>query len=263
VNIKGWYKNLIFSNSSFFYLSSPFKIILDILLALHHCEQERIQEIRRETQKNRAMAEVIKPHVVCIPFPLQGHINPMLKIAKLLHHKGFHVTFVNTEFNHKGILDARGPNALDGLPDFCFETLPIEHPPSNSHISATLNLLVLRQACGKSLLSPLRDLIARLNDTAANPPVTCMVSDAMLTYTQVLTEELEMPNVFVWHMAATGVVSFAHFRDQMKQLVTLLKGVFYIFFTLKKLLFHFILINLIHSSINGLNSWCKKNPIYI
>lgn len=72
-------------------------------------------------------------------------------------------------------------------------------------------------------MSPLRDLIARLNDTAANPPVTCMVSDAMLTYTQVLIEELEMPNVFVWQIAATGVVSFAHFRDQMKQLVTLLK----------------------------------------
>jgi len=30
--------------------------------------------------------EAIRPHVVCIPYPLQGHINPMLKLAKLLHH---------------------------------------------------------------------------------------------------------------------------------------------------------------------------------
>lgn len=175
------------------------------------------------------MPGAVKPHVVCVPFPLQGHINPMLKIAKLLHHRGFHVTFVNTEFNHKGILDARGPKALDGLPDFRFETLPVEHPPSNSHISATLNLLALREACRKNLSTPLRELIARLNDAkrSTNPAVTCMVSDAMLTYTQALTEELGMPNVFAWHMAATGVVSFVHFRDQMKQLVTLLKGTIY------------------------------------
>ncbi|WOH01658.1 hypothetical protein DCAR_0521043 [Daucus carota subsp. sativus] len=32
-----------------------------------------------------------KPHALCIPYPSQGHINPMLKLAKLLHHKGFHI----------------------------------------------------------------------------------------------------------------------------------------------------------------------------
>ncbi|RHN48828.1 putative 7-deoxyloganetin glucosyltransferase [Medicago truncatula] len=38
----------------------------------------------------------------CSPFPAQAHINPMLKLAKLLHFKGgFHVTFVHTEYNHK------------------------------------------------------------------------------------------------------------------------------------------------------------------
>lgn len=26
----------------------------------------------------------------CIPYPAQGHKIPMLKLAKLLHHKGFH-----------------------------------------------------------------------------------------------------------------------------------------------------------------------------
>ncbi|KAK2632847.1 hypothetical protein EUGRSUZ_L00990 [Eucalyptus grandis] len=52
-----------------------------------------------------------KSHAVCIPYPAQGHINPMLNLAKLLHHWGFHVTFVNTEYNHS-------PSSLDGLPSF-------------------------------------------------------------------------------------------------------------------------------------------------
>ncbi|CAJ2644164.1 unnamed protein product [Trifolium pratense] len=72
------------------------------------------------------------PHVVCIPYPAQGHINPMLKLAKLLHFKGgFHVTFVNTEFNHKRLLKARGPNSLNGLSSFRFETIPDGLPESD------------------------------------------------------------------------------------------------------------------------------------
>lgn len=48
-----------------------------------------------------------KPHAVCIPYQAQGHISPMLKLAELLNHKGFHITFVHTEFNHKRLLISR------------------------------------------------------------------------------------------------------------------------------------------------------------
>ncbi|GLT93791.1 hypothetical protein SLE2022_115650 [Rubroshorea leprosula] len=68
--------------------------------------------------------ELEKPHAVCIPYPAQGHINPMLKLAKLLHHRGFHITFVNTELNHKRLLKSRGSDSLNGLPLFRFDTIP-------------------------------------------------------------------------------------------------------------------------------------------
>jgi hypothetical protein len=48
----------------------------------------------------------------------------MLKVAKLLHHKGFHITFVNSEYNHRRLLRSRGRNSLDVLPDIQFETIP-------------------------------------------------------------------------------------------------------------------------------------------
>lgn len=73
----------------------------------------------------------MKPHALVIPFPLQGHTNPFLKLAKLLHRKGFHVTFVNTEFNHQRLIKSRGPNALNGLPNFKFETIPDGLPLTN------------------------------------------------------------------------------------------------------------------------------------
>ncbi|KAK9937755.1 hypothetical protein M0R45_014525 [Rubus argutus] len=71
-----------------------------------------------------------KPHAVCIPAPSQSHIKAMLKLAKILHHRGFHITFVNTEFNHKRFLKSREPNSLDGLPDFRFEAIPDGIPES-------------------------------------------------------------------------------------------------------------------------------------
>ncbi|GMP85236.1 hypothetical protein CsSME_00038472 [Camellia sinensis var. sinensis] len=64
------------------------------------------------------------PHAVCIPCPTQGHINPMLKLAKLLHHKGFHTTFVNTKFNHRPLLKSQGHHSLSDTSSFHFETIP-------------------------------------------------------------------------------------------------------------------------------------------
>ncbi|XXG43448.1 hypothetical protein AAC387_Pa01g3483 [Persea americana] len=48
-----------------------------------------------------------KPHVVCIPLPAQGHINPMMQVAKLLHSRGFFVTFVYTHFTHNRLLSSQ------------------------------------------------------------------------------------------------------------------------------------------------------------
>nr|XP_034920176.1 7-deoxyloganetin glucosyltransferase-like [Populus alba] len=74
-----------------------------------------------------------KPHVICIPCPAQSHVKAMLKLAKLLHSRGFLITFVNTEFNHRRMLKSRGPFSLNGLPDFRFKSIPDGLPPSDEN----------------------------------------------------------------------------------------------------------------------------------
>lgn len=39
----------------------------------------------------------------------------MMRLAKLLHSRGFHVTFVNTEFNHTRLIRSKGPDSVKGL----------------------------------------------------------------------------------------------------------------------------------------------------
>ncbi|KAG5616075.1 hypothetical protein H5410_015899 [Solanum commersonii] len=79
-----------------------------------------------------------KPHAVCIPFPAQGHINPMLNLAKLLHYKGFHITFVHTEFNYKRILlESSDHESLNSSSSFRFAN----HPRRIYIIGCTSDLL--------------------------------------------------------------------------------------------------------------------------
>ena len=65
-------------------------------------------ETEKEMDSKTLLAD--KPHAVCIPIPAQSHMTAMLKLSKLLHHEGFHITFINTEFNHQRFLKSRGPN---------------------------------------------------------------------------------------------------------------------------------------------------------
>ncbi|KAK6143690.1 hypothetical protein DH2020_024038 [Rehmannia glutinosa] len=138
-----------------------------------------------------------KPHAVCIPYPAQGHINPMLKLAKLLHHKGFHITFVNTEYNHRRLLKSRGPTALDGLPDFRFATIPDGLPPSDA--DATQDIPSLCTSTTTTCLEPFCELLSELNSSGGgSPPVSCIVSDGVMSFTLKAAERFRLPEVLFW-----------------------------------------------------------------
>ncbi|CAA7060496.1 unnamed protein product [Microthlaspi erraticum] len=151
-----------------------------------------------------------KPHAVCVPYPAQGHINPMLKVAKLLHARGFHVTFVNTIYNHNRLLRSRGPNALDGLPSFRFESIPDGLPETDA--DATQDITSLCESTMKHCLTPFQDLLQRLNAGDNNvPPVSCIVSDGIMTFTLDAAEKLGVPDVLFWTTSVCSVMAFLHF----------------------------------------------------
>lgn len=153
-----------------------------------------------------------KPHAVCIPFPAQGHINPMLKLAMLLHHKGFHITFVNTEFNHQRLLKSRGPKSLDGLPGFCFETIPDGLPPSDEN--ATQDPLSLCLSTQKNCLLPLRRLLEKLDGSCSSRlPVSCIIQDGIMSFAIVAAKEIGVPSVCFRTSPATILLLNKHYRQ--------------------------------------------------
>ncbi|XP_024031802.1 7-deoxyloganetin glucosyltransferase [Morus notabilis] len=164
-----------------------------------------------------------RPHAVCIPHPTQGHINPMLNLAKLLHHRGFHITFVNTEFNHKRMLNSRRCKSLDISPDFRFEAIPdgLPPPPTGDDDDAVQHVPDLCESIGnKCLLDPFRNLLARLNEgrssngfSTVNPPVSCIVSDGIMTFTIEAAEELGIPVALFWTASACGFMAYKQYWD--------------------------------------------------
>ncbi|KAF6150152.1 hypothetical protein GIB67_023107 [Kingdonia uniflora] len=164
-----------------------------------------------------------KPHAVCIPFPAQGHINPMLKLAKLLHHKDFHITFINTEFNHKRILKSRGPGSVKGLADFQFETIPDGLPVSD--VEATQDIPTLCDSTRTTCLVPFHNLLNKLNNNISYPSVSCVISDGAMTFTLDAAKELCVPEVLFWTTSACGFMGYLHFPQLIQRGTIPFKGV--------------------------------------
>lgn len=162
-----------------------------------------------------------KPHAVLIPFPSQGHINPFLKLAKLLHSNGFHITFVNTDFNHQRLVKSRGPNALIGFPNFQFETIPDGLPPSN--MDSTQSIPALCDSTRKHCLIPFCNLISKLNHSHA-PPVTCIFSDGVMSFTIKASQQFGLPNILFWTHSACAFMSFKECKNLMERGLIPLKG---------------------------------------
>ncbi|PIA45539.1 hypothetical protein AQUCO_01600022v1 [Aquilegia coerulea] len=171
-------------------------------------------------------SEAKKPHAVIMPLPYQSHINAMLKLAKILQFKGFHITFVNTEFNHQKVLNSRGSDSLNGLPDFRFVTIPDGLPPSD--INATQDMTALWHSITRNCLIPLRNLITELNKASASgdPQVSCIVADAFLSVTVLeAAEEFAIPGVLLWTMSASVLMSYLYYEHTATNVIFPLKGI--------------------------------------
>ncbi|KAG0503575.1 hypothetical protein HPP92_003647 [Vanilla planifolia] len=159
------------------------------------------------------------PHAVCVPYPAQGHINPMLNLAKLLHLRGFHVTLVLTEFNYRRLVRACGPNAVQGLSDFQFATIPDGLPPSDD--DATQDIPSLCASTSTTCLEPFRRLLADLN--IRSPRVSCIVSDGAMSFTLDAARELDIPEVLFWTTSACGYLAYNYYRHLIDRGIVPLK----------------------------------------
>lgn len=163
-----------------------------------------------------------RPHAVVIPYPAQGHISPLLKLAKLLHSRGFYITFVNSEFNHNRLLRSRGPASVAGLPDFRFRAIPDGLPPSDK--DATQDIPQLCASILENGLPPFLELINTINRSPDCPDVTCIVSDGHMSFTLDAADRLCIPEVYFFTTSACGFWAYCNVAQLIQRGLCPLKG---------------------------------------
>lgn len=176
-----------------------------------------------------------KPHVVCVPMSAQGHLNPFMQLAKLLRCVGFHITFVNTEFNHKRLLRSLGPEFMKGLPDFRFETIPDGLPESEK--DATQDIPALCVATRKNCYAPFKELVKKLNASPEVPPVSCIIPDALMSFAGRVARELGIPELQLWTASACGFLGHLQYDELVRRGILPFKGDV---FSFSMLIFYFI-----------------------
>ncbi|KAM7517476.1 hypothetical protein LguiB_016438 [Lonicera macranthoides] len=152
-----------------------------------------------------------KPHAVCVPYPAQGHVTPMMRLAKLLHSRGFHITFVNTEFNHQRLVRSKGPDSVKGFPGFRFETIPDGMPPSD--FGMTQDIPMLCESIRRTCLGPFKELLGRLIDSPELPRVTCVVADGVMSFGAQGAREMGIKEVQLWTASACAFMGYLHYRE--------------------------------------------------
>jgi hypothetical protein len=165
----------------------------------------------------------VRPHAVLIPQPAQGHVTPMLQLAKLLHSRGFYITYVNSEYNHRRFLRSRGLDSLNGFDDFQFESIPDGLPLSDDD-NVTQDIAELCVSTTKNSAAPFRELLIRLNNSTQKPPVSCVVADGVMSFAQRVAEELGILALVFWTTSACGFMGYLHFSDLIERGYTPLKG---------------------------------------
>ena len=167
--------NQIRQYCGFFHIISKSRVLSKFHNKAIHYTKSKRQE--RFSFKDEALC--------CIdPFLAQGHINSMFKLAKLLHYRGCHITFVHTEFNSQHLLNSRGPNAHKDSPNFWCETTLDSLPPPMD-LNSTQDIPLLHNSTTNNYLNPFHNLFDRLQDSASIslvPPVTYLVFDLVMTF---------------------------------------------------------------------------------
>ncbi|XP_065849362.1 UDP-glycosyltransferase 83A1-like [Euphorbia lathyris] len=110
-----------------------------------------------------------KGHVVVTPYPAQGHLGPLMKLAYKIAQHGIKVTFVNADYIHDQILSCMPHN-------FEEHKIPIRLVPVSTKYDRKDGLELIKSVLSNMPCNLLK-LIEKLNEENKDEKVSCVVTD--------------------------------------------------------------------------------------
>lgn len=136
------------------------------------------------------------PHILAIPYPAQGHVIPLIELVLCLSKHGFKITFVNTDFIHKRVVNAFSVEDYAGKM-INFVSMPDGMEPwEDRNDLGRLTETMTRVMPGK--LEELIEEKKGLDDDE----ITCVVADENMGWALEIAENLGIKRAAFWPAAA-------------------------------------------------------------
>lgn len=157
---------------------------------LHFCSRTNRNNMERQEQQKAS-------RLVFVLYPSQGHINPMLQLATILHSKGFSITIIHPKFN--------SPN-LSNYPEFT--VIPIsDNLPESQDSFGDFGIVT---ALNKNCEGPLTECIQQmLKAEDPQDQLSCIVYDSVMHFSQSVADHLKLPGISVRTGPAATMLAFA------------------------------------------------------
>ncbi|KAG5016668.1 hypothetical protein JHK85_022804 [Glycine max] len=143
------------------------------------------------------------PHFLLIPYPVLGHVNPLIQLSQILIKHGCNITFLNTEFSHKRLNNNTGAAGLDNLrrSGIKFVALPDGLGPEDDRSDQKKVVLSIKT----NMPSMLPKLIQDVNASDVSNKITCIVATLSMTWALKVGHNLGIKGALLWPASATSL----------------------------------------------------------
>ena len=139
--------------------------------------------------------------LMLVPYPLQGHITPMLQLGTILHSRGFSITIAHSQFN--------SPDTSNH-PDFVFlplsdDSLSKYNPSDDIVASISYHNLTCRVSLQELLIEMIEKQQLERQDRQELP---CIIYDPLVYSAEAVAHHLKLPSIVLQTSSVTSVLSF-------------------------------------------------------
>nr|AFK45986.1 unknown [Medicago truncatula] len=137
------------------------------------------------------------PHFLVIPYPIPGHINPLMQLCHVLAKHGCKITFLNTEFSHK----RTNNNNEQSQETINFVTLPDGLEPEDDRSDQKKVLFSIK----RNMPPLLPKLIEEVNALDDENKICCIIVTFNMGWALEVGHNLGIKGVLLWTGSATSL----------------------------------------------------------
>lgn len=148
-------------------------------------------------------SSIPKPHLLAIPFPVPGHVNPLTNLCYKIASEGIRVTFVVTTLDSKPSRTTRVQQEEEevGLPLIKFVSLPF--PDGLENNTENMNRLL--------------NLAVEIENENENEPITAVLADASVGWVLEVADKIGAQQFVFWNASPRGLVYLRSIIPELNQ----------------------------------------------